>query len=174
MIYIGIDPGKSGGLARITLDGRVDYTNMPETVRFVQSWVGAQRPAHVALEVQDPRPTFWFDRATLKWKQSILKSTCLLYGQYRELYAYLTTLDGVTVHEVRPKEWQKGLSIRAREKGESESQWKQRLRAEAQRRAGGQFIPLKVADAVLMAYYLRSKLEASRETPPKNGSRKRG
>ena len=53
---------------------------------------------------------------------------------------------------VRPQEWQKGLSL-GTSKGMTRTEWKNKLKAEAQRRFPKIKVTLKTADAILLLAY---------------------
>lgn len=110
------------------------------------------------IEQQIPRPTRWFDRATGKWNQSILKSTCLLYGSFMQLRALLTAAS-IPFEEAPPKRWQKGLHIPARDKDEDKVAWKNRLKSRAQQLFPLSKVTLAVSDSILLAEYCRRKRE---------------
>lgn len=114
-LILGIDPGKSGAIAM--LDRVVDTTScvkMPATAgELLELLNRADTHAKidlVVIERQEPRPTFWQKKETKEPMRSILKSTVLLYGGYREILGMLIAL-GLRVEDIRPQAWQKALGI---------------------------------------------------------------
>ncbi len=165
-VYLGIDPGLGGGLA--VLDGNVRrLVAIPETPEDTWHWLqqqvcqanGLPRPgSYAVIEQQIPRPTSWINKATGQYQSSILKSTCLLYGNYQLLLGMLTAL-GISYEVVTAKDWQEALSIPQRVKGEKPTKHKNRLKTKAQAlypRAG---VTLATCDALLLAHYARLKHE---------------
>lgn len=160
-VYLGIDPGVNGGLAAI-FNGNVEAIPMPETERDLFEWLSQWYSIDTVAVVEEqwPRPTFFGG------KNSILKSTCLLYGHYTLIRGMLTALK-VKFEEQRPQEWLKGLSIPSGKKREVESKdWKKHLRGKAQqlfpdlpvweeKRALGR--QLAISDALLIAEWCRRK-----------------
>ena len=107
---------------------------------------------YAVIEQQTPRPTGWFKDG--HWQQSILKSTCLLYGNYWFMRGLLTAA-GVSFEECSPQRWQKELHIAPREKGEKPSTWKNRLRGKAAQLYPKIRTTLATADALLLAHYCK-------------------
>jgi hypothetical protein len=100
MIFIGIDPGKSGGIVALGEDGTVEaFTPMPETDADVYDFLrSCGQSARAALEFVRSSPqmgvtsAFTFGRG---------------YGALRmALYAA-----GIPYDEVLPRTWQKALGI---------------------------------------------------------------
>lgn len=160
-IYLGIDPGASGGLAEIgavTHDGD-RIVSMPKTEGDVWSWFDGWKhiaPDSVAkpfaiIEQQIPRPTFF------KGHASILKSTCLLYGSYMQLRGMLLAAR-IPFEAVIPQTWQKAFGL-VKKKGESPTKWKNRLKAKAQQLFPSEKVTLATADALLIAEFCRRKCE---------------
>jgi hypothetical protein len=107
------------------------------------------------IEQQTPRPTRWFNGKTKTWQSSILRSTCVLYGSYLQLRAFLISAD-ISFQEVTPQKWQKAFGL-VKEKGEEPRAWKNRIKAKAQQLFPSQKVTLAVADALLIAEYNRRK-----------------
>ncbi len=163
MSYIGIDPGKAGGLVFIGEDGGVGYSAMPTTRRDIWQWFqGWNLDGTVAMieKIQ----AFPLKKKPGKKKPPRQSPTSLMtFGQgYGELLMALTAAD-IPTEIVPPKQWQKAVGMH-KQKGEPQPQWKNRLRAKAQelfpslpiwtepRTKGKQ---LAVADALLIAWYCR-------------------
>lgn len=155
MSYLGIDPGKNGGIALIWHDGEIELWPMPSTE--LDTWY-----------VFNVLPCTSQTIAVIEWIhpaiQGIGKSQMSkLYGNYTSLRMALIAVR-VPFEDVKPLEWQRGLGISSRKKTESTIQWKDRLRAKAQ-----QLFPKleiwkqtkteqrQVCDALLIAEYLRRK-----------------
>lgn len=162
LCYLGIDPGVGGGIAVVRGSESI-AVKMPQTERDVwecllNDFGGEARPSFAVIEQQTPRPTGFFDRASGKWRQSILKSTCLLYGNYMLLRGMLVAA-GIPFEDCPAKRWQKALNVPDKAKGEVPSHWKGRLKARAQQLHPTQRVTLATADALLIATYCQRKQE---------------
>lgn len=159
--YLGVDPGVHGGMALINVIGEVELVQLANmTEEAVIDWL--ERKHHYSgyrlqayLEVQHPRPTFF------KGRSSILKSTCILYGDYQRLWGVLSTLH-IPTRGVLPKEWQAGVGAGTKD-GRTDGQWKAHLRHLAQSFFPGNRVVNAVADAMLIASY-------GKQLSEKNGS----
>ena len=58
---------------------------------------------------------------------------------------------------VRPQEWQKGFQLGSRSTSKSDNDWKNKLKAEAQRRFPELKVTLKTADALLILEYAQKQ-----------------
>jgi hypothetical protein len=155
-VYLGIDPGVGGGLAWIAGRNKVDVAKMPATETdlwdLLETIAGEMnlKGGFALLEQQSARPTIVFDHKTKKFRPTILKSTCVLYGGYRLLKGMLVAA-GIPHEECPPQRWQKAMNIPPREKGEPEQKWKNRLKARAQALFPGVTLTLATCDALLIA-----------------------
>jgi hypothetical protein len=167
-IYVGVDPGAKGGIA-VLIEGAVAMHKMPETDGDLwkifreldleaRPMYHSHRRIFCVVERIDPRPTGWVDKASGGWKSSILRSTCLLYGSFCTVTALLLAA-GIPQEVVAPREWQKKLGLRGKKKGETASQWKNYLKAQAQALFPTEQVTLQTADALLLADYCRRKQE---------------
>jgi hypothetical protein len=143
MIYIGIDPGASGGIACIWESGQAEAWKMPETERDVSQLLWQfSRVDHLELndvfaviEHVGPMPG---NGVTGMFKFG------MNYGFLRGL---LTAFD-IPFDEVRPQKWQKSLGCMS--KGD-----KNITKAKAQQLFPQLKITHAVADALLIAEFAR-------------------
>lgn len=169
-LWIGIDPGASGGVTSILTLGKTSIVKTVPLAKMSQQelweWINEHREQYtwngvkvarvfVVIEEQRPRPTVYFDRRTKKLVNTILKSTCLLYGNYCKIVGMLVAA-GVPFEEVTPQKWQKEFSL-VKAKGEKPTKWKNRLKTKAQSLFPRDKITLAVADSTLIAEYARRK-----------------
>jgi len=159
--FIGCDPGEEGALvflknAQDRIGFAIRLSNSTE--RDVWDWIGCalslEPDIRGVIEQQTPRPTGFFDSTIGQWRQSILKSTCLLFGNYRMVRALFTAAK-IPFEDCPPKRWQGALKIRPKVKGESDTDWKARLKARAQTEFPRAGIVKPTADAYLIAHYCR-------------------
>lgn len=158
-IYLGIDPGKSGGLASIYGE-EVVCKMMPESNFDVFYWLNGD-PHRTTLAMVE-----WIHPAI----QGIGKSAMSkLYGNFTALQMALTALN-IPQEVIKPVDWQRGLKIPKRKRSETTSQWKNRLRARAQElypklplwsKPKTKGIQLAIADALLIATYCKRREEGT-------------
>ena len=185
-IYIGIDPGASGGLAEIAIDC-TEAIPMPRTEKDIWEWV------HWFQAGQ--KPYAMIEKVSGYIGESQPGSRAFRFGQSYGSLRMALIAAGVPFEEVTPQTWQKALGVSPRRKGgkkcdmcsglgtigvrdsvdeqidcprcqnkprlkeESKSQWKNRLKAKAQQLFPKLKITLKTADAILIAEYCRRKRE---------------
>lgn len=141
-LLMGIDPGKSGGIALLTLQGEfVEAFPMPETERDTAEIFTEFGPRISVCAIERLQPMFKTSKvAMFKLGQS--------YGFLRGLLIVLQ----IRFEEIRPQVWQKGLACLSGGK-------KAVTRARAQQLWPKQKITNKTADSLLIAEYLRRTLK---------------
>jgi crossover junction endodeoxyribonuclease RuvC len=152
--YLGIDPGKSGGLALLRDDGTVKwYARMPETLLDVWKLIqGSGIPQIRTIAVIEK----------VRSSPQMGVTSAFTFGRgYGQLEAMLLAAY-IPSSEIFPQTWQKALGIPKRQKEEEQPQFKLRLLKEAQRRFPSLDLwsktkgeQLAVCDALLIAYYAR-------------------
>jgi Holliday junction resolvasome RuvABC endonuclease subunit len=132
--YLGIDPGKNGGLAIVGSDGSAIATRMPATERDIYDWLNDRpRPSHAVLEKVHSTP------------QMGVKSAFTFGRGYGSLVMVLTAW-GIPFTEVTPAKWQRHLGCLT--KGD-----KNVTKARAQQLYPELPITHATADALLIARY---------------------
>jgi crossover junction endodeoxyribonuclease RuvC len=142
--YVGIDPGSaSGGLAiiesgyRSTACNRFKDMTQKELCNIIRGW--QSYPTFVIIEQVHTMP-----------HQGIVSA-----GKFMEnfgmLKGFLMALD-IPFKAIRPQVWQKWYSMH-KEKTETQSEWKKRLRQRAQELFPTTHIRAEEADALLLANY---------------------
>lgn len=155
-IYIGIDPGKKGGIAAIFPD-LIFCAPMHETESDIWRCIKSIR------ESWDTRTGLFavIEKVHSMPQQGIASAFTFGWG-YGGLRMALIAC-GIPFREIDPKVWQKDLDI-SRRKEEADRDWKKRLRGKAQQLFPGLPIwkeprsegkQLAVADALLIADYCR-------------------
>jgi hypothetical protein len=140
--YLAIDPGASGGLALHKKDGTVEAHPLPSLTYDALSDLIMDQYTIVIEDV----PKF----AGRMIPQS---STATLHFGYGYLCGHFEAR-GYRVIKVPPQAWQKTIGIG--KKGDlSSSQWKRKLRDEAQRRFPDLKVTLNTADALLLLDHAR-------------------
>ena len=156
---IAIDPGVSGGVA-ISHLGRMECQAMPVTqgdllglVREIKGLADAEGRAVVCVVeavggfVGKAQPG----------------SAMFRCGEHFGFIKGMVQALGIPLVLVRPQVWQKGLGLGTASACASKSDWKNKLKGEAQRRFPHLEVTLKTADALLMLdSFLRNESRCSR------------
>lgn len=157
-IFLGIDPGKTGGLAVLHNGGRsVHAEPMPPTTLDLYKLLDgfSQDVDFACLEQVNSMPGEGHAGA-------------FTFGTGYGMLQMGLTATGIPYEFVTPRTWQKALGIKAKAKAESKPQFKERLRAKAQQLfpafplwgAKGTLVKQRaVCDAMLIAEYCRRKHE---------------
>lgn len=146
MIFIGIDPGASGGIAWID-----DVVPVAGKMHATESdiWRHVER-----LSLNRPRPVKAVIEKVGAMPKQGLSSTFKFGQSYGSLRMALIAA-GIPFDEVTPQKWQKELGLIRSNKNESITDKKNRHKAKAQQLFPGLKITHHVADALLIAEYCR-------------------
>lgn len=148
--YVGIDPGKKGGLVTLDEEGNMlSCERMPPTLADTWDWVRSQGMVNFAV----------LERVSGYAGKKQPGSTMFNFGaSYGALRMALTAAE-VRFEETVPRTWQKAMSISPRKVSEKKTAWKNRLKEKAQQLFPGLKVDLAVADALLIAEFCRRKHE---------------
>lgn len=171
-LYVGIDPGKSGGLAVLDDTGKlVAAEGMPGTTNEVLSTmklVTRMRGDRSRVRVCIEKVGGFTGRVGAGGGFVARGSHMFEFGRstgWAEMAA--AAVGAVEVTTVMPAVWQAAVGMKPRrrgEGGESDGEWKNRLKGRAAELFPGADITLKKADALLIAYWFWKKCEtAARE-----------
>jgi len=167
--YLGIDAGKNGGLAAI-VDGSPEAVHMPVTERDVWDWFDQWNPEHGPLVAV-------IEKVWGHVGRNQPGSAMFNFGaNYGGLRMALIAAD-IPFEDATPQRWQKAMGIPERKPhtktrrvlikkgknkgkqrdekygGETDTQWKNRLKAKAQQLFPKLHVTLATADALLIALY---------------------
>lgn len=155
-LHIGIDPGSSGGgFAALRSDGQVFTAKMPQhppditlVVAEMLAFGGTDCKTYAVVERVSPSPSQ--DGAG----RSMGALSAFNFGG--NFWSIQTALKGfgVPYDLVVPRVWQKWMGVK-KDKGERPTDWKNRLKAEAQSYFPEKKVTLYMADALLIARYCR-------------------
>lgn len=145
MIAVAIDPGASGGIAARVTGAAAVATKMPATEEDVYEHLRVATPA--ALWHQ-PRTAFIEEVGGYVGKQQPGSAMFKFGRNFGFLLGCLTALR-FRIILIKPQKWQKILSL-GTSKGMTKTQWKNKLKAEAQRRYPALKVTLATADALLI------------------------
>ena len=150
---LAIDPGANGGLAWIDREGIVHAVPMPDTdgdlvdllrsivtdgcecatIELVGGFIGRPQPGAAMFQ-------FGFGAGFIR---GVLMTLCC------------------PIVMVRPQKWQKQFSLGTKSTCSSATEWKNKLKSEAQRRFPRMQVTLKTADALLLLEYAKISKEIS-------------
>lgn len=143
-MIIGIDPGKSGGIATITLDGQTAFAEkIPKTERDACDLLRSLKAEAVFL---------YLEKVAAMPGQGV-SSTFNFGMNYGFLRGLITALE-IPFEEVLPSKWQGALSCRPRKKS-SKTEHKNALKQKAQQLFPRIKMTHAIADALLIAEYGR-------------------
>ena len=159
MNALGIDPGVHGGWA-LNMDGKLLVWKMPQTdddlVSLMEDILISYGIDFCVCEEVGARPLYMTDPVGQSFQVQGVTSTWTFAQSYGTLRGVLAALK-IKRQFIWPKAWQKLLGIPGRRKDpkESQTEWKNRLRAKAQELFPGVKIILDVADAALLSEVAR-------------------
>lgn len=139
---IGIDPGKSGGIAVIFPNGEMECYSMPETHSDI---------ARLFEEMSNYDNVCAYIELVHSMSGQGVKSVFTFGENFGFLQACLHC-NYIPFEKVTPQKWQKDLGIT---KSETKTKHKNKLKGLAQQFYPKAKITLKTADAILIAYYGR-------------------
>lgn len=146
---IAIDPGKGGGIAYSLREGEVHSCGMHattgDTIDLLRNLMAISKT-----------PPVCYMESMVKFiagKTQTGASTIVYGHNYGCLEGALMALSFRLVF-VRPQEWQRELGLGTK-KGRTDRDWKNHLKAEAQRLFPTQDVTLRTADALLILEYAR-------------------
>lgn len=152
-IYLGIDPGKNGGLAIV--GAREDATKMPGTERdlwdcFARLAEDTGLHPHAVIEKVG---------GYIRGSQGNIGSAMFNFGVGYGMLKMALVAAHIPFEEVTPRTWQKSVGISPKRKAESKQQFKNRIKGIAQRLFPNLQVTLATADALLIAEYCRRRVE---------------
>lgn len=101
--YLGIDPGKNGGLCIIQADGTpLEWTRMPDGKARIIDFI-------VKVNAEYPRLVLVTELAQAMPKQGV--TSCFRYGQHFGTFEDAAILLKIPYHEVRPTIWKKTFGL---------------------------------------------------------------
>jgi crossover junction endodeoxyribonuclease RuvC len=147
-IYIGVDPGQSGGMAILRSGTSGMVCPMPQTEKDVYDWFEPFQYRGSPTAIIEKVHSFPGQGVASTFKFGVG------YGGLR--MALIAA--GIPFEEVTPRTWQKAFGIVVRKKTETKLHFKNRLKAHAQQIFPNvEGVTLKTCDALLMAEFCRRK-----------------
>jgi crossover junction endodeoxyribonuclease RuvC len=147
-MFLGIDPGTSGGAALISEDAQkivlMDFSKL--TPHDIAEWLRVVIYEH-------PSTSALVEKVSSMPGQGVA-STFKFGHKYGFILGTLTALS-IPIEHVMPVVWQRGMGVTKRGKTESKTLYKKRLKSRAQELFPSQKLTLKTCDALLIAEYHR-------------------
>lgn len=152
-IYIGVDPGATGGIALLTQQGKV--LSLDKTPTSEADWCALMR---YLLDKSDRGRVNALVEKVGSMPGNAARAMFTFGVQYGFALMALAAHD-IPIDSVTPSVWQRGLGIPKRKKNESKTAYKNRLKRKAQQLYPQNYrqITLATADALLIAEYSRRK-----------------
>lgn len=154
-IILGIDPGASGGLAML-YRGKSYAVSMPKTERDVWDYFNHKVAFYGSSSVNLSLFAV-IEKVSGYIGEAQPGSSAFKFGHSYGGLRMALVAAGIPFEEVTPQKWQKALGIATRnsKKGETKTQFKNRLKAKAQSLFPKEEITLATADALLIAEFAR-------------------
>lgn len=144
---VAIDPGANGGVAYRTGEAHVAAIKMPSTE--LDLVVELQTAALLTSGVESPQPVLLVEEVGGYVGKQQPGSAMFKFGRGVGVIHGAALALGYRIVAVRPQKWQKALGL-GNSRGMTPTQWKNKLKAEAQRRFPGVRVTLANADALLI------------------------
>lgn len=148
-LYLGIDPGASGGLA-VTDGEEIETIAMPKTPKDIWIWINylAQNNSKIICCIEKVNG--------FMGNKNSMGSAMFNFGKgVGHLEMAVIATEKIVLHEAHPKTWMNELKIPTKKKGLSNNQWKNELRGIAQKLFPQLTITLATTDALLIMEYCR-------------------
>ena len=143
---LAIDPGLSGGVA-VSSFGKAECWPMPETEGDLLALVRDIRDAAVA---EGRELVCVLEEVSGYAGKAQPGSAMFRFGAHFGFIKGVVQALGIRLLLVRPQTWQKGFGLGTASACRTKSEWKNKLKAEAQRRFPQLNVTLKTADALLI------------------------
>jgi hypothetical protein len=159
-IIVAIDPGLSGGIA-LASGGRVECRAMPATQGDL---LGLLRDTKAAASAAGCELACVVEAVGGFVGKAQPGSAMFRFGEHFGFIKGAVQALGVRLVLVRPQVWQKGLGVGTASTCASKAVWKNKLKAEAQRRFPHLAVTLKTADALLLLEHAMKTECSQKET----------
>lgn len=152
--YIGIDPGSSGAIVAIIETGQVIVLRLNKcTDKDVWDFLNS---LSFDYECKCVKEKVWAMPATNGdgSKRGMGAMTSFVFGENNGFVRGLLVAAAIPYEEKIPQTWQKSFGFK-KEKGESQTSYKKRMRTKAEQLYPNIKITADVADALLIAHYCK-------------------
>jgi hypothetical protein len=146
---LAIDPGASGGIA-VAQFGKTDCSPMPQTEGDVLTLL---RDIKTAADQEGDETVCYLEEVNGFVGKGQPGSAMFRFGEHFGFAKGVVQTLGIKLELVRPQKWQKWYSLGTASGCASKTEWKNKLKAEAQRRFPHLPVTLKTADSLLILEY---------------------
>ena len=150
MAIIAIDPGASGGFAIRHGNGAVTAHSMPDTEADVVELITSTKKA---CDIEGVKLRAAVEKVGGFAGEGRPGSRMFKFGFGAGVIEGALRASGIRTIYTRPQEWQKFFSLGTSKSCASKTKWKNKLKAEAQRRFPNIKVTLSTADALLILDY---------------------
>lgn len=150
---VAIDPGLSGGIA-VCRNGVTECHGMPETQG---DFLALLREVKRAADIEGHSLRCVLEEVSGFAGKAQPGSAMFRFGEHFGFVKGVVQALEVRLVLVRPQIWQKGFGLGTASACRSKSEWKNKLKAEAQRRFPHLAVTLKTTDALLILEYALQK-----------------
>jgi crossover junction endodeoxyribonuclease RuvC len=150
---VAIDPGLSGGIV-IYGRGKTECHAMPGTQGDLLALL---RDVKQAADIEGDELVCVLEEVSGFAGKAQPGSAMFRFGEHFGFVKGVVQALGIRLVLVRPQVWQKGFGLGTASACRSKTEWKNKLKAEAQRRFPHLNVTLKTADALLILEYAVSK-----------------
>lgn len=163
---VAIDPGQSGGVA-VRQFGRTFCHAMPGTPGDVVELFASLQSA-AAVEAEEM--VCVIEEVSGFAGKAQPGSAMFTFGEQYGFVQGVVQALGIRLVRVRPQVWQKAFALGTASRCASKTEWKNKLKAEAQRRFPQIKVTLKTADALLILdYAMRGEVQPRMDTDEHEG-----
>lgn len=143
-LFVAIDPGASGGVAWRTATGGVQTSKMPDTEGDVLQLLKGFNPTE---------HTVYMEEVGGYVGKAQPGSAMFSFGRNAGFLIGAVMALGLRLEMVRPQVWQKRLGLGSSKTCASKTEWKNKLKAAAQRKFPNSNVTLATSDALLILDY---------------------
>jgi hypothetical protein len=141
-MVVAVDPGASGGVAWMDRHGIINAVKMPATDGDMTDLLRSINA--------ETRSTLWIEEIPKYTGANIPSSSMFVLARNYGFIEGAAQGMGMPVRRVKPADWQKPLGLGTARSCRSKTEWKNKLKAEAQRRNPALGVTLATADALLI------------------------
>lgn len=157
---LAIDPGVSGGVA-VAAFGKVASHAMPETEGDRLELI---RSLKTAADIEGTACVCVLEEVNGFVGKAQPGSAMFKFGEHFGFIKGVVQALGIKLVLVRPQTWQKSFGLGTASRCASKGEWKNKLKAEAQRRFPELGVTLKTADALLILEWARAAQASVRQS----------
>jgi hypothetical protein len=152
---VACDPGESGGFAIQEQHGAVYTVPMPATGGDICALLKEVRDRLTGEDLREKHPVLVLEDVPKYCGKYLPKSSVFVLAKNFGFVEGVAQSLGYRIELVKPHEWQKTFSLGTASRCASKSEWKNKLKAEAQRLFPELKVTLATADALLLLEFAR-------------------